>query len=61
MNNEMVRSYNGNLIIGKHIVKSFDIVPNTFLDMIQMNKTNKIKIQLFHIESDTIHYDDTTP
>ena len=35
--------YNGSLRISEHIVKSFDIVPNSFEDMIQMNKTNKIK------------------
>lgn len=58
MNNEIVGYYNGNFRIGEHIVKSFDIVPNSFEDMIQMNKTNKIKVNLFDIQSNTIHTDD---
>jgi len=43
----------------KHIIKSFDIVPNLFLDMIKMNETNKVKVQLFDIYSDTIQNDDS--
>lgn len=58
MNNEAVGYYNGNFRIGEHIVKSFDIIPNSFEDMIQMNKTNKIKVNLFDIQSNTIHTDD---
>lgn len=59
MNNETVGYFNGNFRIGEYIIKSFDIVPNSFEDMIQMNKTNKIKVQLFDIQSDTIHNDDS--
>ena len=59
MNNETVGHYNDNLMIGKHIIKSFDIVPNLFLDMIKMNETNKVKVQLFDIYSDTIQNDDS--
>ncbi len=58
MNNDTVGYYNSNLRIGEHIIKSFDIVPNSFEDMIQMNKTNKVKVNLFNIQSDTIHKDD---
>lgn len=57
MNNDIVEYFNGNFRIGEHIVKSFDIVPNSFEDMIQMNKINKIKVNLFDIQSDTIHND----
>jgi len=59
MNNDTLGYYNGNFMIGEHIAKSFDIVPNSFEDMIQMNKTNKIKVNLFDIQSDTIHKDDS--
>lgn len=58
MNNDTVSYYNNNLRIGEHIIKSFDIAPNSFEDMIQMNKTNKVKVNLFNIQSDTIHKDD---
>ncbi|OHE03674.1 MAG: hypothetical protein A2329_05670 [Sulfurimonas sp. RIFOXYB2_FULL_37_5] len=59
MNNEIVGYYNGNFRIDEHILNSFNIIPNSFEDMIQMNETNKIKVQLFDIQSDTIHNDDS--
>jgi len=57
MINETVGYYNGEFKISNHIVKSFDIVPNSFEDMIQMNETNIIKVHLFDIQSDTMHND----
>ena len=58
MENRIVGYNNGNLTIGEHVIKSFDIEPNSFEDMIQMNKTNKIKVRLFNIQSETIHNQD---
>ena len=58
MSNKIVEYCNGNLMIDKHIIKSFDIVPNSFPDMLQMNKIDKVKVKLFNIQSNTIHNDD---
>ena len=58
MNNIVARNHDGNLTIKNHVLKSFDIVPNSFLDMQQMNESNKVKVRLYNIESDTLHKDD---
>jgi len=57
MNNEILGYYDGKFMLGNHELKSFDIVPNSFLDMQQMEEMNKVKIQLFNIESNTISND----
>jgi hypothetical protein len=36
MNDETVGYYNDNLMIGNHIIKAFDIMPNSFLDMLEI-------------------------
>jgi hypothetical protein len=58
MNNIVARNHDGNLTIKNHVLKSFDIVPNSFLDMQQMNESNKVKVRLFNIQSDTIKKDE---
>jgi len=57
MNDGVGRNHCGDLTIGNHVLKSFDIVPNSFLDMEQMNESNKVKVQLYNIQSNTIHND----
>lgn len=58
MNDIVRRNHNGDLIIKNHVLKSFDIVPNSFLDMQQMNESNKVKVRLFNIQSSTIQKDE---
>lgn len=45
------------LIVNNHVIKSFDVVPNSFLDMKKMIEINKIKVRLFNIHSKTIESD----
>jgi hypothetical protein len=49
----------GRLIIGGHIIYSFDIVPNTFEDMKAMINEKTTKVCLFNIKSPTIRPDET--
>ena len=56
-NNQILGYRNGKFMLGQHELKSFDIIPNSFLDMQQMIKTNKVKVQLFNIQSNTIPND----
>ncbi|WP_346205362.1 hypothetical protein [Aeromonas salmonicida] len=49
METELGRDYLGNLIIGGASIKSFDIMPNTFSDMIEMNNTNSVSVRLFNV------------
>lgn len=58
MNDTVGRNYCGDLTIKNHVLKSFDIVPNSFLDMKKMNETNKVKVRLFNIQSSTIQNDE---
>ena len=58
MNDIVGRNHYGDLTINNHVLKSFDIVPNSFLDMQKMNESNKVKVRLFNIQSDTIQNDE---
>jgi len=58
MNDIVGRNQYGDLTIKNHVLKSFDIVPNSFLDMQQMNESNKVKVRLFNIQSNTIQKDE---
>ncbi|MDO9103394.1 MAG: hypothetical protein Q7U57_00395 [Methylovulum sp.] len=58
MNDDVKCDHDGNLTIQNHVLKSFDIVPNSFLDMQQMIESNKVKVRLYNIQSDTLHKDD---
>ncbi|MCF5717184.1 hypothetical protein K3H30_05600 [Aeromonas veronii] len=49
MATELGRDYLGNLTIGNTSIKSFDIMPNTFSDMIEMNNTNSVNVRLFNV------------
>ena len=57
MNDVVGHNHDGDLTIKNHVLKSFDISPNSFLDMQQMNESNKVKVRLFNIQSDTIQKD----
>lgn len=58
MNNGVGRNHFGELTINNFVLKSFDIVPNSFIDMQQMNESNKVKVRLFNIQSNTIRNDE---
>lgn len=58
MNDRVERNRDGDLTFGTHVLKSFDIVPNSFLDLQQMNESNKVKVRLFNIQSNTIQKDE---
>ncbi len=55
----IARDYLGRLLIGEHLINSFDVVPNTFEDMYAMIDNNGIKFRLFNIKSPTIKPDET--
>lgn len=58
MNNGVGRNHFGELTINNFVLKSFDIAPNSFIDMQQMNESNKVKVRLFNIQSNTIRNDE---
>lgn len=58
MNNEVGRNHFGELTIQNNVLKSFDIVPNSFIDMQRMNESNKVKVRLFNIQSNTLRKDE---
>lgn len=50
---------NSILHIGPYSVKSFDVVPKSFIDMVEMNNTNHIAVKLYNIVSNDIEKEDT--
>ncbi|ABM01995.1 hypothetical protein Ping_0121 [Psychromonas ingrahamii 37] len=58
MNDGVGRNHLGELTINNIVLKSFDIVPNSFTDMQQMNESNKVKVRLFNIQSNIIRNDE---
>ena len=51
MEQEFGRNVFGKLVVGDITIDSFDIVPNSFADMITMNTTNSVTVRLFDIIS----------
>ena len=54
----MIYSINGIYQMDKYRVESFDVVPNSFIDMIEMNNTNSVSVKLYNIISNDIEKDD---
>ena len=55
---DYVSRINGILKVKNHYIESFDIEPLSYKDMLEMNKTNKLKVRLFDIKSSTIDKED---
>lgn len=55
---DYVSRINSLLRVKNHYIESFDIEPLSHNDMLEMNKTNKLKVRLFDIKSSTIDKED---
>ncbi len=53
----MTYNCNGTYTINGYNIESFDVVPNSFVDMIEMNNTNSISVKLYNIVSDDCEND----
>lgn len=53
----MTYNCNGSYKIGEYNIESFDIVPNSFVDMIEMNNTNSVSVKLYNIVNDDFEKD----
>jgi len=53
----MTYNCNGNYKINGYNIESFDIVPNSFVDMIEMNNTNSVSVKLYNIVNDDFEKD----
>lgn len=53
----MTYNCNGTYTINGYNIESFDVVPNSFVDMIEMNNTNSVSVKLYNIVNDDFEKD----
>ena len=53
----MTYNWNWSYKIDEYNIESFDIVPNSFVDMIEMNNTNSVSVKLYNIVNDDFEKD----